>query len=81
MASQRAAPCTFPTPRRCETQATAPNAFSSPKPQAIATLKVDAFAGGIIGNHDPHDRIGIEGRNRCTSGLTRNAAMNDDHSG
>jgi hypothetical protein len=42
-----------------------------------AALQVDALAGGVVGNHHAHDRVAVEGSDRGTAALTRDAAM--DH--
>ena len=42
-----------------------------------AALKIDALAGGIIGDHDAHDRIAVEGGDGGAAGLTGDAAV--DH--
>ena len=44
-----------------------------------ATLKVDAFTGGIVGDHDADDRIAVEGSDRSATGFPRNAAMDHHH--
>ena len=46
--------------------------------QVRAALKVHAFAGGVVGDHHAHDRIAIEGGNRCAPRLARDAAMDHD---
>ena len=44
-----------------------------------AALKIHAFAGGIVGDHDPDERIGIEGGDGGAAGLAGDAAMDHDH--
>ncbi len=46
--------------------------------QVGTALKVDALAGGVIGDHDLHQRIVVERRDRGAAGLPRYAAMDDD---
>ena len=46
--------------------------------QMRAALKVHAFAGGVVGDHDPHDRIAVEGGDGGAARLARDAAMDDD---
>ena len=46
--------------------------------QMRAALKVDAFAGGIVGDHDAHDRIAVEGGDRRAARLAGDAAMDHD---
>ena len=43
-----------------------------------AALKVHAFAGGIVRDHDAHDRIRIEGGDGGAACLAGNAAMDHD---
>ena len=46
--------------------------------QVRAALKVDAFAGCIVGDHDADDGIAVEGCDRGASRFAGDAAMDDD---
>ena len=45
-----------------------------------AALKIYAFSGGIVGDHDANERIGVEGGYGGAAGLAGYAAM-DHHDG
>ena len=49
--------------------------------QMRAALKVHAFAGGIVGDHDANDRIGVEGGDGGAPRFARDAAVDHDDSG
>ena len=45
--------------------------------QVGAALQVHALAGGVVGDHHPHDRVGVEGGDGRAAGFARDAAV--DH--